>query len=218
MAFFSELGGIGEEVHQDLLHAEPVADDRKLPGRDFRLEQDARFDQRRNHFTAFGEQFREIEGLGSQAQFPGVDTGHVENVADEGKQVFRAFFSVAHQRPLVPVQGGGIHDLDQPDNGIERRSEFMAYGSDEPLLRFQGALQLTGELGEVAVRLFDPVLERITDGCDAVESAGELFVLPGQLPKLRGKRGVTMRGTGHDPAGPLDNALLGIVSLCRPVS
>lgn len=82
-----------------------------------------------------GDDFSRIDPLGAQAQAPGFDPGNVENVADQGQQVFRravrGFDRGAILAPLVHALEG---QFQHADHRVHRRADFVAHGRQEGTL------------------------------------------------------------------------------------
>jgi len=137
-SFRRELDRVTEEVHQDLLQAPFVRDDRDRAGIDPHLEMEPPEGRLLLHqFHAAPADRLDADRPAFEFDPPGLDPRDVQNVVHEGQLVASALSDGVDRAQLLLVQRAVdalLQALGKPENGIQRGSEFVAHVGEELVL------------------------------------------------------------------------------------
>ena len=159
-AGLGEFDGIAHEVHEHLLDAPGIA---AQPGRQVRRElgrerQAARAGARREQGHGLLDLLDQAEILRLDAQLAGLDLREIQDVVDDGEQVFRAAPDHPAHLPLVRGQRAVEEQVGHADDTVHRRADLVAHVGEELRLQARGRQRLVArrrQAGHELLRLGD---------------------------------------------------------------
>ena len=141
-AVAGELDGIARQVHQDLFDAQAVA--HQGPVKDGALDSPVKvlgLGQGGHEGAHLLEEVVEDEGLGVDAQGPGLDAGEIEDVVEDAQQTVARGTDALQHVTLADAPGLALQQLGHAEDGIEGGANLMAHVGQE------GGLGAVGGLG-----------------------------------------------------------------------
>ncbi|MCY1437336.1 hypothetical protein D9M71_534930 [compost metagenome] len=146
LALLGELDRVADQVRQDLLEAQRV-EQHLTAGLGGNLEAQVQIllsGHAIEHAADRFHQFRQVDRFRRQAQVPGLDARHVEDIADQGQQFSGRVVGNLNGRtidmPLVTAREG---KFEHADDGVHRCADLVADGRQEDTL---GAIGVIGPL------------------------------------------------------------------------
>ena len=185
-----ELDGVAEEIEEDLAEAFFVGDDGIGQGR---IGQEREFDglgagAGSDHVGDALEEGEEAEFGGGDFEFAGLDFGDVEDVVDDGEEVFAALLDDGGALALFGGGGGvAAEELGVAEDGVEGGAEFVGHVGEEFGFGAGGGLGGEGGAAEFGGAVFDEFLEAVLVAAEFLGLVAEAdvgfaagaFLLPG---------------------------------------
>ncbi len=151
-AFVGELDAVREEVDKDLSQPGGVAphDGRHLRVDAVRQPQAPGLGGGRHDGHCRLDALLDVERLRGDRDRARLDLGEVEDVVDQAEERPATRHHRLRPRPLLVVEVALEQRAGQPDDGIERGTDLVAHGGQEPRLGLVGRLRIGPGLGEEA--------------------------------------------------------------------
>ncbi len=196
-AGIGELHRVPDEVHDDLLHAGDVAEERDrnaVVHVERQLEAFLLGALREDVDRPF-EARADLERSSLQAHPPRLDLREVEDVVDEAQERLAALPDRVGELALLPRQGRAEEEARHPDDAVHRRPDLVAHRGEERALGPVGVLGLTGR----RLQLHGPGRHELLEDLPADGAAGGSGG-GGPRPGARAPRRRLRPGTS--PSGP----------------
>ena len=159
---FGELDGVAHQVGQHL--AEPLAVAEQMDGMERRRAEDLQplaVGHRGETLDQILQQQIQIEGAAFQLQLARLDLREVEDIVDDGQQVFPRAPHDAHEAPLLLIQCRGAEEICHADDAVEGGADLMAHHRQEFALGPVGGLGCIPRLDQVEGPQIDDLLEMV---------------------------------------------------------
>ena len=127
---------IGQNIQQSLLQQPAVANQARQP--DGNMVQNIgppAIGPPLGDTAAVSDQGGNVHLVLHQGRYPGLNAGKIQNVIDNGQQVFNTIVDIADVTLVLLLDEGAEHlvldDLGKSDNGIQRRAQLVAHIGQE---------------------------------------------------------------------------------------
>jgi hypothetical protein len=155
-----ELDGVGDEVEKDLGETNLVACN---PTGDSVADAEAEMDPLAGRGGGYqlqgllGDRFQ-AEGPGLEFELAGIDFRIVEDVVDDGEQVFSAGADDADELFLFAAHFRGLEQGGHPDDAVHGSADLVAHVGEEFAFQAGGGGKLVGGIGEFQIEGHDALV------------------------------------------------------------